>query len=72
MPFTAHSFRDHVAAWRVRLRFSSADNHRTNARIERFWRTVKHHLLRLRPPANLLSVEDLERDVARALHYYAY
>jgi transposase InsO family protein len=70
--FTAHSFRDHIDAWRVSLRFCSADNHRANARLERFWRTLKHGLLRLRPPAEPLSVEELERDIARALHYYAH
>jgi transposase InsO family protein len=70
--FTAHSFRERFTAWRVSLRLCSADNRRANARLERFWRTLKHSPLRLRAPAAPLCVDDLERDIARALHYYAY
>lgn len=64
---TAHSFRERIAAWRLSLRFCSADNHRANARIERFWRCLKHQLLCLPPPTELRSAEDLECDIARAL-----
>lgn len=69
--FTAHDFREHMAAWRLNLRFCSAENHHANSRLERFWRALKHDLLRLTPPREALSASDLERDVERALRYYA-
>ena len=69
--FTAHAFRERVAARRVTLRYCSAQNHRANSRLERFWRTLKHDLLRLRAPAEVLARADLEHDVERALRYYA-
>jgi putative transposase len=70
--FTAQTFRDRIEARRVSLRYCSAQNHRANSKLERFWRTLKHDLLRLRPPADILSRGDLEHDVRQALRYYAH
>lgn len=70
--FTAHVFKERISAWRANLRFCSADNHRANSRLERFWLGLKT-VLRLRPPSAHwpLSRADLERDVERAMTYYA-
>jgi transposase InsO family protein len=69
--FTAHAFIDRIAAWRVHLRFCSADHHRANARLERFWATLKNSLLPLTPPVELLAPAELEATILRALHYYS-
>jgi transposase InsO family protein len=71
--FRATHFRERLDAWRVRLRYDSAQNHRANARLERFWLSLKT-LLRLTPlPAEPgLSCGDIERDIERAMLYYAY
>jgi transposase InsO family protein/DNA-binding transcriptional regulator YiaG len=68
--FTGDAFREMADAYRVKLRYCSAENHRANSRLERFWRSLKR-LLRL-VPATHLARPDLERDVHRALVYYAY
>lgn len=70
--FTAHAFRERIKAWKLALHFCSADHHRANARLERFWLALKRDILRLRLPAELLARADVERDIARALHYYAH
>jgi hypothetical protein len=71
--FTATQFRERLDAWRVGLRYDSVQNHRANARLERFWRSLKQ-ILRSRPldPERPLTTADLERDVERALLYYAH
>lgn len=68
--FTGEAFREMADAYRVKLRYCSAENHRVNSRLERFWRSLKR-LLRV-VPATALGRPDLERDVYRALVYYAY
>jgi putative transposase len=70
--FTATAFKERIDAWRVRLRFCSSENHRANAKLERFWGTLKHALLRLDPPIELLAPAELEADIDRALRYYAF
>ena len=70
--FIAHAFQERMDAWRVRLRFCSAEHHRANARLERFWSTLKNVLLRLDPPLELLSCEALESEIERALRYYSF
>lgn len=68
--FTAHAFREYVDARSVRLRFCSANHHRANAKLERFWATLKHRLLDLRHAVPLGSQADREADIDRALRYY--
>jgi transposase InsO family protein len=68
--FTAHAFREYVNARNVYLRFCSADHHRANAKLERFWGTLKHRLLDLRPAVPLRSDAEREADIDRALRYY--
>jgi putative transposase len=70
--FIARAFQERIDAWHVRLRFCSAEHHRANARLERFWSTLKNVLLRLDPPLELLSSEELESAIDRALRYYAF
>jgi putative transposase len=70
--FTATAFKERVAAWRVCLRFCSADHHRANAKLERFWSTLKNTLLRLAPPIDLLAPAELETEIDRALRYYSF
>jgi putative transposase len=70
--FIAHEFQERMDAWHVRLRFCSAEHHRANARLERFWSTLKNVLLRLDPPLELLSPEELESEIERTLRYYAF
>ncbi|HLA78363.1 MAG TPA: DDE-type integrase/transposase/recombinase [Vicinamibacteria bacterium] len=70
--FTATAFKERIEAWRVRLRFCSADHHRANAKLERFWGTLKNTLLRLDPPVELLAPKELEAVIDRALRYYAF
>jgi transposase InsO family protein len=71
--FTATQFREQLDAWRVGLRYDSVPNHRANARLERFWRSLKQ-ILRIRPlaPEPPLTTADLEHDIERALLYYAH
>ncbi len=69
--FRADDFKERVDAWRFSLRFCSAENHRANARIERFWRSLKE-LLRLGPLSTPLTPAQVERDVQLAMTYYAY
>lgn len=70
--FTATRFQERIEAWGLTLRFCSADNHRANSRLERFWSTLKNHVIRLNAPLALLAPEELQADIERALHYYAY
>jgi transposase InsO family protein len=65
--FRARSFRHLVGVLGVRLRFCSAANHRANARLERFWLTLKS-VLRLVPPVPHVS----EDEIQRAITHYAY
>lgn len=68
--FTALDFQERIKAWRVNLRFCSADNHRANARIERFWGTLKNALLDLRAPVSLRAEVEQVAEIDRALRYY--
>lgn len=65
--FSAHTFRERLAAWRVRLRFCSAGNHRANSRLERFWLTLKV-ALGISPPSPVVT----EAEIHRALIHYAF
>ena len=69
--FTGDAFREMVDAYRIKPRFCSADNHRANSRLERFWRSLKH-LLGLNGLSRPLTAGDAERDIAMALVYYAH
>jgi putative transposase len=69
--FIACAFQERIDAWHVQLRFCSAEHHRANARLERFWSTLKNVLLRLDPPLELLSSDELECEIERALRYYS-
>ena len=67
--FTAAKFRERIAAWGVVLRFCSAEHHRANAKLERFWRSLKSILFGLLPPQ--FQSEDRGLAVHRALAYYS-
>ena len=67
--FTADRFKERIEAWGVVLRFCSAEHHRANAKLERFWRTLKSLLFGLLPPQ--FHSEDRAVVVNRALAYYA-
>jgi transposase InsO family protein len=69
--FTGDAFREMVGAYRVKLRYDSAENHRANSRLERFWRSLKH-LLGLNGLSRPLTASDAERDIAMALAYFAH
>jgi transposase InsO family protein/DNA-binding transcriptional regulator YiaG len=69
--FTAAAFRERIEAWRVSLRYCSAENHRANSRLERFWRSLKQ-LLHVGPFSKPLTFGELDRDVHLALTHYAY
>jgi transposase InsO family protein len=70
--FTATAFRDWIKARRVRLRFCSADHHRANGKLERFWATLKLRLLDLRPAVPLRTDAERDDDIHRALRYYTF
>lgn len=67
--FTADRFKERVDAWGVVLRFCSAEHHRANAKLERFWRSLKSILFGLLPPQ--FQSEDRGLVVNRALAYYS-
>lgn len=67
--FTASRFKERIDAWGVVLRFCSAEHHRANARLERFWRSLKSFLFGLLPPQ--FHSEDRTLVVNRALVYYS-
>jgi transposase InsO family protein len=58
-------------AWRINLRFCSAQNHRANSRLERFWRSLKS-LIHLGPFSRPLTPVELEADIQLALRYYTH
>jgi transposase InsO family protein len=70
--FIASEFQEYVDARNVNLRFCSADHHRANSKLERFWGTLKHHLLDLRPAVPLVSDTELAAAIDRALRYYTF
>jgi transposase InsO family protein len=70
--FIASEFQEHVDARNVNLRFCSADHHRANSKLERFWGTLKHRLLDLRPAVPLVSDAELAAAIDRALRYYTF
>lgn len=53
----------------VVLRYCSADHHRANAKLERFWRTFKAIVFGLLPPQ--FQSEDRSNLVRRTLAYYS-
>ena len=66
--FTAKIFAKAVARLAIVHRFGSTQNIFATARLERFWRTLKHTAsLRLHPP---LTLGDLERRLETALTHY--
>ncbi len=67
--FTADRFKERIDAWGVVLRFCSAEHHRANAKLERFWRSLKSLLFGLLPPQ--FQSEDRGLVVNRALAYYS-
>lgn len=66
--FTAERFRERIDAWNVVLRFCSAEHHRANAKLERFWRSLKSLLFGPLPPQ--FQSENRNLVVNRALAYY--
>lgn len=70
--FIASEFREYVDARNVNLRFCSADHHRANSKLERFWGTLKHRLLDLRPAVSLVSDAELAASIDRAPRYYTF
>ena len=67
--FTADRFKERIIAWGVVLRFCSAEHHRANAKLERFWRSLKSLLFGLLPPQ--FQSENRDLVVNRALAYYS-
>jgi transposase InsO family protein len=66
--FTAKVFKKAASRLGVLHRLGSTENIFATARLERFWRTLKHTAsLRLQPP---LTIGDLERRLETALTYY--
>lgn len=66
--FTGRVFQKAGARLGIVHRFGSTQNIFTTARLERFWRTLKHTAsLRLQPP---LTQGDLERRLQSALTHY--
>ena len=66
--FTGKIFRKAVARLGVVHRFGSTENVFATARLERFWKTLKHTAnLRLHPP---LTLGDLERRLETTLTHY--
>ena len=68
--FTGRVFRKSAARLGIVQRFGSTHNTFATARLERFWRTLKHTVsLRLQPP---LTQGDLEQRLESALTHYLW
>jgi transposase InsO family protein len=68
--FDAGTFKDGVRRMGIKQRFDSPGKHSITARLERFWRTLKHTArLKLRRP---LTQEDLDCRLRFALEHYAF
>ena len=65
--FVATDFRERIGAWKTVLRFCSAEHHRANSRLERFWLTLKRALC-----VGGTALPPTPAEVQRALAYYAF